>query len=95
MGLDSEAIETRFKNESHGNYFLGILIALISSALDVVTYFIIRKLGNNIPSSIIVYCSGLITALNITIYCFIYEPFDFYFFINLFDNPKKEDVFYA
>ena len=96
MGLDSEAIETRFKNESHGNYFFGILIALISSALDVVTYFIIRKLGNNIPSSIIVYCSGIITAFNVSIYCLIYEPFDYYFFINLFfNNPKKEDILYA
>lgn len=78
-GIDTAAIKERLESETTKNkkYFFGIAIAFTSSAMDVVTYFIIRKVGNSIPKSIFTFISGGMNSLMVTIYICIFDPFDF------------------
>jgi len=55
---------------------MGVLLALLSSALDSCTYYIIRYVGGNLPKALIPFMSGLFTTIFAFIYCLIYEPFD-------------------
>ena len=72
MGLDADEIEERLENDQnkYGNfaYYLGILLALGSSALDGLTYFIIRTIGQDLPTSIIPFGSGLFTTTMLSIF---------------------------
>ena len=60
MGLDQQQISERFKDdkEHYPYYFIGIIMGLVSSSLDTVTYFMIRKLGAQIPSALIPFITG-------------------------------------
>lgn len=81
-GIDSEAIQDRLTQETKENtyYYFAIGIAFTSSALDVVTYFIIRKVGDSIPKAMYPFASGLLNTTMMLIYISIYEPFDFSYF---------------
>ena len=89
MGVDSTAIQSRLTDETKASalYYFGIIIALSSSALDVVTYFIIRKVGNTIPKAIFPFISGIVATTLIMIYCAIYEPLDWGYF---FSTPEQK-----
>lgn len=55
-------------------YYLGIIIALTSSAIDVFTYFIIRKIGTRVPSSLFPFVSGSFTSIVLAFYISFFEP---------------------
>lgn len=78
-GIDSEAISERLSIETKQNtyYYFAIAIAFTSSAMDVVTYFIIRKIGDQIPKAMFPFVSGLLNTTMMLIYIQIYEPLDF------------------
>jgi len=71
LNINREEIEERLDDDLQKNslYFFGILIALTSSALDVLTYYIIRKVGTRINASFFPFVSGFITAGAVVIYC--------------------------
>uniref|UniRef100_A0A7S3FUH1 Uncharacterized protein n=1 Tax=Strombidium rassoulzadegani TaxID=1082188 RepID=A0A7S3FUH1_9SPIT len=83
LDLDAEEINKRLGQDlqKYNFYFLGITLALTSSALDVVTYYIIRKVGMKIPSQIIPFISGTFTSTAIIIFCLFTQPFDFGYFV--------------
>ena len=86
-------IQSRLTAETKVNiyYYLGITIALASSALDVVTYFIIRKVGLTIPKSIFPFISGIVATTLLMVYCALYEPLQWgYFFSEDKIDPSKE-----
>lgn len=56
-------------------------MGLVSSSLDTVTYFIIRRLGTQVPSAIIPFITGIFSSVSVIIYCFIFYPFDFKLFV--------------
>ena len=72
-------------------YFLGIAIALISSALDVVTYYIIRKVGMKINAAFFPFVSGIFTVVVLVLYCSIKAPFDFGYFFRDVDGVTEEE----
>jgi drug/metabolite transporter (DMT)-like permease len=82
LSLDSEAIKERLANDLHENgyflYYFGIIIALMSSALDAGTYFIIRSVPANFPKDLIPFASGGFCTIWLTIWSLWYEPFDFF-----------------
>ena len=55
-------------------YYFGIVIALTSSAIDVFTYFIIRKIGTRVPSSLFPFVSGSTIAIVLAVYMSFFEP---------------------
>jgi len=81
LDLDNAAIKNRLTKDlaANGHYYLGIVIALLSAALDTATYFIIRKVGGQIPNSMIPFISGTFTTAVMLIYTTIYEPLDWFF----------------
>ena len=89
MGIDATAIQSRLSDDTkdHIYYYFGISIALGSSAIDVVTYFLIRKVGTTIPKAIFPFISGIIATTLIMIYCAIYEPLDWGYF---FTTPEQK-----
>jgi drug/metabolite transporter (DMT)-like permease len=78
-GIDTTAIQERLTSETKANshYYFGITLAFTSSALDVGTYFIIRKVGSNIPKAMYPFISGLLNSTIIIIYICFNDPFDF------------------
>ena len=94
LGIDKSGIEARLQTDLSENtyFFYGISIALISSALDVFSYFIVRGVGKKVPNAIIPYITGLVTFVAVLVYCSIYEPLDFsYFFTETHPaDPSKE-----
>lgn len=72
LGLDTDLVDKRLEvdQKKYGNftYYFGIILALGSSALDGLTYFIIRSIGQDLPSSIIPFGSGLFTTTIFSIY---------------------------
>jgi drug/metabolite transporter (DMT)-like permease len=79
LGIDVERIQDRLSSDLDANpmYFIGIVIALFSSFLDVVTYFIIRQLGAKIPAALFPFISGGFTSSVMFVYIFFNEPFSF------------------
>ena len=78
LGLDSTEIKKRLSNDLalNNNYYLGIIVGLFSSALDTATYFIIRKVGDQIPKSLFPFISGVFTTAVMLLYTSIYDPLD-------------------
>jgi len=73
LGLDSDQISERLsgdlKKYGRFTYFFGIIIALASSCLDQVSYFIIRSVGTQVPSSIFPFAVGLFVTIIMSVYC--------------------------
>lgn len=94
LNLDNEEISKRLKEDlaANSNYYLGIILALISAASDTVTYFIIRKVGAHIPNSMIPFISGIFTTPIMLIYTSIYEPLEWNFFFK--SDPTEADIRY-
>lgn len=92
LGIDSAAIQARLEEETKVNlfYFLGIILALSSSALDVVTYFIIRKVGNTIPKALFPFISGGFSSTMMLIYISIYDPLEWGYFFR--STPSGPDI---
>lgn len=94
LGIDKAAIQARLQTDLQDNtyFYYGIAIALISSGLDVFSYFIVRGVGKKVPNAIIPYMTGMVTFVAVLIYCCIYEPLDFtYFFSDSHpSDPNKE-----
>jgi drug/metabolite transporter (DMT)-like permease len=91
LNLDPVAIQKRLDGDlsKYGNYFLGITMALTSSALDVLNYYIIRKVGVKVPASIIPFISGVCTSTVLILYSLVWDPFDFtYFFRDFASDPS-------
>ena len=90
LGLDVSNITTRLASDEkeYSYYYFGIIIALASSALDTVTYFIIRSVGTQIPKAIFPFISGLFSTTCMMIYCFVYEPLDWWYFF----TPAEDGV---
>ena len=55
MGLSVSEIKERLKDDviKNKHYYIGIIIALFSAAMDTFNDFIIRKIGGTIPKAII------------------------------------------
>lgn len=83
LSIDKDELQQRFKDDKdhYPYYFIGIIMGLVSSALDTVTYFIIRRLGTQVPSALIPFITGIFSSLSATIYCIFYQPFDFMLFL--------------
>jgi drug/metabolite transporter (DMT)-like permease len=81
FGIDDPNLSLRLEKDlsKNHNYYVGIFKGLVSSFLDALLYFLVRKIGKQIPSGIFPFISGLITCTLVTIYCTIYEPFDLFF----------------
>lgn len=83
-GIDSAAIQTRLAAETLTNkfYYAGIFFGLLASIIDICGNFIIRKIGDSVPKSIIPFLSGLISTPLIFIFVSIQEPFDYSYFFS-------------
>jgi len=94
LGLDTSEIQKRLNSDlaANDNYYLGIIIALCSAALDTVLYFIIRKIGNQIPKSLYPFLCGIYTTIIMLIFTAFYDPLDWFF---LFRSEYSEaDILY-
>ena len=83
MNIDSDEIQKRLGKElkEYDHYFLGIVLALGSSALDQCTYYIIRFIGEGIPKSLFPFISGIYTTTILLVYTQVTQPLDFGFFL--------------
>lgn len=77
---------------ANDNYYLGIVIALCSAALDTVLYFIIRKIGNQIPKSLYPFLCGIYTTFIMLVFTEFYDPLDWFFFFKA--DYSDEDLKY-
>ena len=73
-------------------YTLGILLGLGSSFLDVVTNFIIRQVGEDLPLGIIPFMSGSFSAIGMVIYTSYAQPIDWFYIFQA--SKSQEDVEY-
>jgi drug/metabolite transporter (DMT)-like permease len=91
LNLDAEEISKRLHQDEikNGYYYIGIILALMSSAMDVISYYIVRKLGMKIPSSIVPFTSGYVASIFIFLYCLINQPFDTGYFFRDFSQWKS------
>lgn len=65
----------------------------MSSALDVVTYYIIRRVGAKIPKALFPFISGLFTTTCVIIYCSQTAPIDWlYLFRSSSDDGVTSDA---
>ena len=56
---------------------MGVILALGSSFIDVGTNFLVRGLGNSVPSAFIPFISGIFSTFCFFTYCLIFDPFNF------------------
>lgn len=71
LGFESDQINERYAedNKKYSHYTLGIILAFASSFLDVLTMFLVRKIGFSIPKGIVPFVSGVFTSTVMLIYC--------------------------
>ena len=84
LGIQKDEIEERLE-EDEGKYtefyyFLGIILALLSSFLDVLTMFVIRKLGEKVPPSLFAFISGICSSSCFLLYIIFFDPFEMSYF---------------
>lgn len=85
LGLQSDDLNQRYAkdNKKYNHYHLGLILAFCSSFLDVLTMFMVRKIGFNIPKGIVPFVSGVYTTTLMVIYCSFFDPLDFGLFPRL------------
>jgi drug/metabolite transporter (DMT)-like permease len=101
LGLDNSEIKERLTKDlaANGHYYLGIILALTSAALDTGTYLIIRKVGGKVPNSMIPFISGLFTTPLMLLYTIFYAPLDWFFLfrsdLSEADTHYRQALLYA
>jgi drug/metabolite transporter (DMT)-like permease len=91
LGIQSSQIEARLEGDmgKYHHYFMGISLALVSSAIDIVSYYLIRKEGPNIPTQLIPYTTGLLSVFLMLPYFTTFHPVDLCYFLRDFSTDSS------
>jgi len=78
LGLDNKEIDERLSLDllKYHHYFIGVTLALTGAMLDTIAYYLIRKVGMKVPTSLIPFMSGSLASVAILLFSLFITPFD-------------------